>query len=103
MVFNSFAERSIESLLNAVLLRAVRPDSMMRQAVVREQADELAGDESTSIVAADRWLRDRFAIAVRPQCFNRPLGGRADRVAIHAGEQFPVDQVTRILIDEVTR
>lgn len=67
---------------------------------MRKQASELTRDVAAAIVTADDWRDGQFAFSVDRQCFDRSLCRRTDRVALHAGEQFPVDQVARVLIDE---
>lgn len=61
---------------------------------------ELFRDEPAPVVAADRRLAEQLAGPVPRQRLQGRLPSQAEAAPIHAGEQLPVHDVPRVLVDE---
>ena len=61
---------------------------------------KLLRDVSAAIIAADRRLNRGKALVIQWERLQRSLDRDAQRAAIHVAHQFPVDDVTGILVDE---
>jgi len=87
-------------LHHAILLRAMRLDPLMAQAVLLQHHLELPRHVAAAVVRADRRFRTRQAILSFGQRVDRGLRRPAHRHAIHAQEQLMMHHVTRILVHE---